>query len=63
MTYVGGGLGEDDVFLPEVASLDYVPLTVLYLPSNKFDGGSFIVNQSILDRIPSGSVISMVRPN
>lgn len=48
--------GEGDAFLPEVASLDYVPLTALYLPSDKVD-------QSILDRIPSGSVISMVRPN
>ncbi|MEP0071088.1 MAG: N-acetylmuramoyl-L-alanine amidase-like domain-containing protein [Marinomonas sp.] len=55
--------GEGDAFSPEVASLDYVPLTALYLPSDKSDDGSFIVDQSILDRIPSGSVISMVRPN
>ncbi|MFT2099413.1 N-acetylmuramoyl-L-alanine amidase-like domain-containing protein [Marinomonas sp. 2405UD66-6] len=55
---------EGDAFLPEVASLDYVPLTALYLPSSdKSDDASFIVDQSILDRIPSGSVISMVRPN
>ncbi len=44
-------------FTPEPAYLPYVPLTAL------FTGTERAVNQALLDRIPSGSVISMVRPD
>ncbi|QUX96751.1 DUF1460 domain-containing protein [Marinomonas sp. CT5] len=44
-------------FKPEKAYLPYVPLTQVFL------GDDHHVNQALLDRIPSGSVISMVRPN
>ncbi|AEF53980.1 N-acetylmuramoyl-L-alanine amidase-like domain-containing protein [Marinomonas posidonica] len=39
------------------ADIPYVPLSALFLGPNKQ------VNQALLDRIPSGSVINMVRPN
>ncbi|MCW8355340.1 DUF1460 domain-containing protein [Marinomonas pontica] len=48
---------EGDVFRAEPAFLPYVPLTALY------DGEDNQPNMALLDRIPSGSVISMVRPN
>jgi hypothetical protein len=47
---------EGYAFVPELATLNYVPLTALYL-----DGK--IINQALLDRISSGSVINMVRPD
>jgi hypothetical protein len=49
--------GEGKGFVAESAYIPYVPLTELFLDS---DGH---VNQVLLDRIPSGSVISMVRPD
>lgn len=48
---------EGKAFSPEAAYLPYVPLTELFLGRDK------LVNQALLDRIPSGSVISMVRPD
>ena len=48
---------EGKAFVPEPAYLPYVPLTELFLGSDRH------VNQEVLDRIPSGSVISMVRPD
>jgi hypothetical protein len=44
-------------FTPEPAYLPYVPLTALFIGTER------AVNQALLDRIPSGSVISMVRPD
>ncbi|NLQ16644.1 DUF1460 domain-containing protein [Marinomonas sp. M1K-6] len=44
-------------FAPEPAYLPYVPLTTLFV------GEAREVNQALLARIPSGSVISMVRPD
>lgn len=48
---------EGKAFVPESAYLPYVPLTEVFFGRDKF------VNQALLDRIPSGSVISMVRPD
>ncbi|WP_421854933.1 N-acetylmuramoyl-L-alanine amidase-like domain-containing protein [Marinomonas sp.] len=48
---------EGKAFKPETAYLPYVPLSLV------FQGNDRHVNQALLDRIPSGSVISMVRPN
>jgi hypothetical protein len=48
---------EGKAFSPEPAYLPYVPLTKLFLGADRH------VNQALLDRIPSGSVISMVRPD
>lgn len=54
-----------DDFKPEIATLDYVPLTELFLPiknkAGKVSGTK--VNIAMLNRIPTGSIISMVRPN
>ncbi|WP_240009562.1 N-acetylmuramoyl-L-alanine amidase-like domain-containing protein [Marinomonas algicola] len=47
---------EGKTFRPETVATPYVPLTALYL-NNK------TANLALLDRIPSGSVINMVRPN
>ena len=44
-------------FTLEPAYLPYVPLTALFIGTER------AVNQALLDRIPSGSVISMVRPD
>ncbi|WP_219702167.1 N-acetylmuramoyl-L-alanine amidase-like domain-containing protein [Marinomonas lutimaris] len=44
-------------FVPEAAYIPYVPLTELFLDSDRH------INQALLDRIPSGSVITMVRPD
>lgn len=54
---------EGDVFSPELATVDYVPLTALYLRSDNAKTDSPKVDQSLLERIPSGSVITMVRPD
>ena len=48
---------EGNVFVPEPAFLSYIPLTDLFLGEAKG------TNQALLDRIPSGSVINMVRPD
>ncbi|RBP82594.1 DUF1460 domain-containing protein [Marinomonas rhizomae] len=48
---------EGKVFVAEPAYLPYVPLTELFLGTDRH------VNQALLDRIPSGSLISMVRPD
>jgi len=48
---------EGHVFNPAPAFLPYVPLTDLFLGEDKH------TNQALLDRIPSGSVVNMVRPN
>ena len=47
---------EGKSFLPESVETPYTPLTALYLDDHS-------ANLSLLDRIPSGSIISMVRPN
>ena len=47
---------EGEAFKPEIAHLEYVPLTALYLENGD-------INQALLDRIPTGSLINMVRPN
>lgn len=63
---------EGDAFLPEIATIDYVPLTALYSEVDGIDGDDINIDtptkgketdQSLLDRIPSGSVITMVRPD
>lgn len=48
---------EGRIYSAEPAYIPYVPLTAL------FGGNTNKVDQALLDRIPSGSVISMVRPN
>lgn len=48
---------EGQAFQPESASLLYVPFTHL------FHGENREVNHALLERIPSGSVINMVRPD
>ncbi len=52
---------EGSAFTPEATTLPYVPLTAVYLGINK-DSWSDI-NYPLLDSIPSGSIINMVRPN
>jgi len=47
---------EGKAFRPETVATPYVPLTALYLDDKA-------VNLALLDRIPSGSIINMVRPN
>jgi len=47
---------EGEAFKPEMAHLEYVPLSALYLENGE-------TNQALLDRIPTGSLINMVRPN
>ncbi|MFT2109868.1 N-acetylmuramoyl-L-alanine amidase-like domain-containing protein [Marinomonas sp. 2405UD68-3] len=47
---------EGRAFRPESVEMPYVPLTALYLDTTN-------VNQALLDRIPSGSIINMVRPD
>ncbi|ETX10818.1 hypothetical protein MUS1_12640 [Marinomonas ushuaiensis DSM 15871] len=63
---------EGDVFSPEIATIDYVPITALYSMAENFDAEGLNaknsdkekeINRSLLDRIPSGSVITMVRPD
>ncbi|WP_417527270.1 N-acetylmuramoyl-L-alanine amidase-like domain-containing protein [Marinomonas shanghaiensis] len=56
-TLLGQLKAEGSVFSPEPAYLPYVPLTALFV------GAEGRVDQALLDRIPSGSVISMVRPD
>jgi hypothetical protein len=53
---------EGNIFSPEVTTLNYVPLTALFLGDDEFKGSKRL-NLSLLDKIPSGSVISMVRPD
>jgi hypothetical protein len=48
---------EGDGFSAQAVSTPYVPLTSLYRNNGT------LVNQALLDRIPSGSVINMVRPD
>ena len=48
---------EGRIYPAEPAYIPYVPLTAL------FGGNTNKVDQTLLNRIPSGSVISMVRPN
>ena len=48
---------EGNAFVPEPAFLSYIPLRNVFLGENKR------TNQALLDRIPSGSVINMVRPD
>ncbi|WCN09801.1 N-acetylmuramoyl-L-alanine amidase-like domain-containing protein [Marinomonas mediterranea] len=61
-------------FQPENSTIAYVPLSAIYLKEDKLkeskskegeskDVNGNSINHRILDRIPSGSVISMVRPN
>jgi hypothetical protein len=61
---------EGDAFSPEIATIDYVSLTGLYSVVDGIDGDDIDIstkgketNLSLLDRIPSGSVITMVRPD
>jgi len=56
-TLLGQLKAEGSDFTPEPAYLPYVPLTALFV------GVERAVDQTLLDRIPSGSVISMVRPD
>lgn len=56
-TLLGQLKAEGSAFSPEPAYLPYVPLTALFV------GAEGRVDQALLDRIPSGSVISMVRPD
>ena len=52
-------------FKPRIASLPYVPLTVLFQQDDNTQGNvsETKVNLSMLNKIPTGSIISMVRPN
>lgn len=54
-----------DGFKPQIAKIDYVPLTALFVPV-KNNSGQVVgskVNLAILKKIPTGSIISMIRPN
>ncbi len=56
-------------FSPEPVKTPYIPLTALFIvqPASADTTQSYEedtdINQALLDRIPSGSIISMVRPN
>ncbi|MBJ7536717.1 N-acetylmuramoyl-L-alanine amidase-like domain-containing protein [Marinomonas transparens] len=52
---------EGKAFSPQTATIDYVPLGAVYLDikEDKWAG----INQALLDRIPTGSIINMVRPD
>lgn len=55
---------EGDAFSPEIATIDYVPLTALYsaVGVDADNSDEKKIDRSLLARIPSGSVITMVRP-
>ncbi|TDO99590.1 N-acetylmuramoyl-L-alanine amidase-like domain-containing protein [Marinomonas balearica] len=48
-------------FQPKNSTIAYVPLSAIYKKGEDINATS--INQHILDKIPSGSIISMVRPN
>lgn len=51
---------EGKAFKPEPVSTPYVPLSAVFI---EHASGNLVINQTLLDRIPSGSIISMVRPD